>query len=171
MRTRPRVGVRLLHQTRLVKTSNSVTVYYRIQVVWAERPSKGVRTGRIRCEICHQLVGFRLHSVAETWARKRWWSAVALVGAAVLAIVATLTFTLDVGSTPAAVPSGLGVGWGLGGFVVLFGVGAFFSEDGVRADRSRRNGPHGFRPPNVLLACVTPADTGEASSSVLMYDD
>ncbi|WP_282793128.1 hypothetical protein [Streptomyces sp. CC224B] len=164
----PRVGMRLIHMTRTEHRGSTTYHYYRIQTAWVDRPPEGVRIGYLRCATCGDMVGFRLHSQARAKTRQRLWLAIALIAAAALTVLITLTAMMirsDAGTeSQTIVPSGLAV------LALILSVTMLPSEDGVTLARLRNSGPHTFKPLKPSVAWSKPPATDWPVRAEIVYD-
>ncbi|RZQ62577.1 hypothetical protein [Amycolatopsis suaedae] len=171
-----RVGMRLVHVTGIEARANQTITRYTVQIVWADRPAEGVRTGRVRCAECGTWVKFEIRDAASTRARRRWLIAAGVVSAVVLAglvLLVTRIDDLDLGGLEAYLGPLLGIA--LAAPVIgLVLVGTFApAMDGVRRPDVKRQYQvhHGFRPSSPRLLWRNPPAVDVPAGPRIEYDD
>lgn len=162
-----RVGMRLVHVMEV--TGN--TKRYRVQTAWTDRPETGDRTGKLRCAECREYVPFRVLSLKNARARRRWEFTIAVLGAAITAFCLWTLVRLDTADDlPFGLSIALLVGGSLAGFLAALALLFGLSEDGVAAVGKRFNSHHDFKPPNGREARWAPKKTDGPSPAHIVYD-
>lgn len=170
MRTGARVGMRLLHITRIEEKRSSVTTYYRTQIAWVDRPPEGVRTGLMQCAFCSEWAGFQVRSEAATKKRRRVGFLTALTSAVMVAVLAWVVSQLpDEGVPEALLVLISAVILVLGVTSLVSGLSAL-AENGVKTDRARCSRRHRFTPMNYFTAISRPPATSQPADPKIVFD-